>query len=177
MLKGKVKPALFHYKIFIFSLSTTPLSATKLNVNVLDVDEHSEISPYHFSAPEDITPGTSLLSQRMNPRERQQQAVNAPPEGNSRSQPAADLPLKLVDNLALTQEVRPDHAQYKLAAEASWRQSIILPATLNHRDALRRPCKSAARNRKVWRVRYEMPILSASSGIYYQLLVFDTLSL
>ncbi|WP_145924652.1 hypothetical protein [Pectobacterium parmentieri] len=141
MLKGKVKPALFHYEIFIFSLSTTPLSATKLNVNVLDVDEHSEINPYHFSAPEDITPGTSLLSQRMNPRERQQQAVNAPPESNSRSQPAVDLPLKLVDNLALTQEVRPDHAQYKLAAEASWRQSIILPATLNHRDALRLPCK------------------------------------
>lgn len=104
--KEKIKPALFRYGFFIFSLNTTSLSATEFNVNVLDVDDRNDIDLSHFSDPEYVTPGTYLLSIKVNAREIQQQMINYLPEGNHRARPTACLSPELVDKLALKKEAR-----------------------------------------------------------------------
>ena len=104
--KEKIKSALFRGGIFIFSLNTTSLSATEFNVNVLDVDDRNDIDLSHFSDPEYVTPGTYLLSIKVNAREIQQQMINYLPEGNHRARPTACLSPELVNKLALKKEAR-----------------------------------------------------------------------
>lgn len=104
--KEKIKSALFRYGFFIFSLNTTALSATEFNVNVLDVDERSDIDLSHFSDPEYVTPGTYLLSIKVNAREIQQEMISYLPEGNHQARPTACLSPEFVDKLALKKEAR-----------------------------------------------------------------------
>ncbi|WP_409159672.1 fimbria/pilus outer membrane usher protein [Pectobacterium sp. B2J-2] len=87
-------------------MGTTSISATEFNVDVLDVDERSDIDLSHFSDPEYVTPGTYLLSIKLNSREIQQQMIRYLPQDDTHSRPTVCLSPELVDKLALKTEAR-----------------------------------------------------------------------